>query len=38
MSAELSEYVVGVGRVPSRASAESEDMLILIDAVSLLGK
>jgi purine-binding chemotaxis protein CheW len=38
MSAELSEYVIGVGRVPSGSPAESEDMLILIDAVSLLGK
>jgi purine-binding chemotaxis protein CheW len=38
MSAELSEYVIGVGRVPSGSPAEPEDMLILIDAVSLLGK
>ena len=37
MSAELSEYVVGVGRVPSSSSADVEDMLILIDPVSLLG-
>ena len=38
MSAELSEYVVGVGRVPSESSPDAEDMLILIDPVSLLGE
>lgn len=38
MGAELSEYVVGVGRVPSSESSDGEDMLILIDPVSLLGK
>ena len=38
MSTELSEYVVGVGRVPSDSSTEAEDMLILIDPVSLLGQ
>jgi purine-binding chemotaxis protein CheW len=38
MGAELSEYVVGVGRVPSSSSTEKEDMLILIDPVSLLGE
>jgi len=37
MSAELSEYVVGVGRVPSQLSSDTQDMLILIDPVSLLG-
>jgi len=37
MSAELSDYVIGVGRVPSSAPAEAEQMLILIDPVSLLG-
>jgi purine-binding chemotaxis protein CheW len=37
MSAELSEYVVGVGRVPSQSSSDAQDMLILIDPVSLLG-
>jgi len=37
MGAELSEYVVGVGRVPSHSSTDAEDMLILIDPVSLLG-
>jgi purine-binding chemotaxis protein CheW len=38
MSAELSEYVVGVGRVPSDSSTDDEEMLILIDPVSLLGE
>lgn len=38
MDAELSEYVVGIGRVPSSSSTEAEDMLILIDPVSLLGE
>ena len=37
MGAELSEYVVGVGRTPSEADTEDE-MLILIDPVSLLGR
>ena len=37
MGAELSEYVVGVGRVPSEGDAE-EEMLILVDPVSLLGR
>jgi purine-binding chemotaxis protein CheW len=37
MGTELSEYVVGVGRVPSDSSSGREDMLILIDPVSLLG-
>ena len=36
MGAELSEYVLGVGRVPSASNGE-EAMLILIDPVSLLG-
>jgi purine-binding chemotaxis protein CheW len=36
MGAELSEYVVGVGRV-ANASNGGERMLILIDPVSLLG-
>ncbi len=36
MSAELSEYVVGVGRVGPDAS-DKTDMLILIDPVALLG-
>lgn len=38
MGAELSEYVVGVGRVSSNPSSEAEEMLILIDPVSLLGE
>jgi purine-binding chemotaxis protein CheW len=38
MGAELSAYVVGVGRVPSAESSDGEDMLILIDPVSLLGE
>ncbi len=37
MGTELSDYVVGVGRVPSESSTDAEDMLILIDPVSLLG-
>lgn len=37
MGAELSEYVVGVGRVSSESSSDAQDMLILIDPVSLLG-
>jgi purine-binding chemotaxis protein CheW len=36
MGAELSDYVIGVGRVPSSSSTEAEEMLILIDPVSLL--
>lgn len=36
MSAELSEYVIGVGRMPSNGDAGEEEMLILIDPVSLL--
>lgn len=35
MGAELSEYVIGIGRVASGRS--SEDMLILVDPVSLFG-
>lgn len=38
MGAELSDYVVGVGRVSSESSDSAEDMLILIDPVSLLGQ
>lgn len=37
MGAELSEYVVGIGRMSSSASSEKNEMLILIDPVSLLG-
>jgi purine-binding chemotaxis protein CheW len=36
MGAELSEYVVGIGRVPTGHNG-TERMLILIDPVSLLG-
>lgn len=38
MGAELSDYVVGVGRVPSTESSDGEDMLILIDPASLFGE
>ena len=38
IGAELSEYVVGVARVPSDSSTSADDMLILIDPVSLLGE
>lgn len=37
MSAELSEYVVGVARIPSQSSAGAEDLLILLDHGALLG-
>ena len=37
MSAELSEYVVGVGRIPTMDEDVEDDMIILIDPVSLLG-
>lgn len=37
MGAELSDYVVGIGRVSSEAAGD-EDMLILIDPVSLFGE
>jgi purine-binding chemotaxis protein CheW len=38
MGAELSDYVVGVGRVSAEASRDRQDMLILIDPVALLGE
>jgi purine-binding chemotaxis protein CheW len=38
MSAELSEYVVGVARVPLQSSDDTEEMLILIDPGALLGR
>lgn len=38
MSADLADYVVGVGRVRARPGGEPDDMLILIDPVSLLGE
>jgi len=37
MSAELSEYVVGVGRIKSTKEGAGDEMVILIDPVSLLG-
>ncbi|MGB3050712.1 MAG: CheW domain-containing protein [Polyangiales bacterium] len=37
MSADLSEYVVGIARVPSDSSSDSEEMVILIDPGALLG-
>lgn len=37
MSADLSEYVVGVARIPSEALATGEEMVILIDPGALLG-
>lgn len=37
MSADLSEYVVGVARVPSDSSGDTEEMVILIDPGALLG-
>ena len=38
MSADLSDYVLGVGRVRTEPTGKSDDMLILIDPVSLLGE
>lgn len=38
MSADLSDYVVGVGRVGGASEDAPEEMLILIDPVSLLGE
>ncbi|MGB5523414.1 MAG: CheW domain-containing protein [Polyangiales bacterium] len=37
MSADLSEYVVGVARVPAESSGSGDQMLILIDPGALLG-
>ena len=37
MGADLSDYVVGIGRVQSEAQERAADMLILIDPVALLG-
>jgi purine-binding chemotaxis protein CheW len=37
MGANLSDYVIGVGRVQGATTGKSDDMLILIDPVSLLG-
>lgn len=38
VSANLSDYVVGVGRVKVGSADEPDEMLILIDPVSLLGE
>ncbi|MDH3623226.1 MAG: chemotaxis protein CheW [Myxococcales bacterium] len=38
MSADLSDYVVGVGRVQDHSTGGADDVLILIDPVSLLGE
>ncbi len=38
MSADLSDYVVGVGRIQKDTPTDSNDVLILIDPVSLLGE
>jgi purine-binding chemotaxis protein CheW len=38
MGTELSDYVLGVGRVASPATPHSGDMLILIDPIALLGR
>lgn len=37
MSADLSEYVVGVARIPSDSSSDSDELVILIDPGALLG-
>lgn len=37
MSAELSDYVVGIGRIAAQSGVTDEEMLILIDPVALLG-
>ena len=36
--ADLSDYVTGVGRVRTETTDKPDDMLILIDPVSLLGE
>lgn len=38
MGADLSDYVTGVGRVQTETTDKPDDMLILIDPVSLLGE
>ena len=38
MNADLSDYVVGVGRVQTESADKPDEMLILIDPVSLLGE
>lgn len=37
MGTDLSDYVVGIGRVPSETGDDEDQMLILIDPVGLLG-
>ncbi|MBT8470334.1 MAG: chemotaxis protein CheW [Deltaproteobacteria bacterium] len=37
MSADLSEYVIGVARIPSESSTAVDQMVILIDPGALLG-
>ncbi len=37
MSADLSEYVVGVARIPSESSSDGDEMVILVDPGALLG-
>ncbi|MFW2387335.1 MAG: chemotaxis protein CheW [Polyangiales bacterium] len=37
MSAELSEYVVGIARIPSDSPSDESDLLIMIDPSALLG-
>lgn len=37
MSSDLSEYVVGVARIPSESSSDGDEMIILIDPGALLG-
>jgi len=38
VDAELSDYVVGLGRVPQVSSGSAEHLLILLDPVALLGE
>jgi len=38
MNADLSDYVVGIGRVQTEPADKPDEMLILIDPVSLLGE
>lgn len=38
VDAELSDYVVGLGRVPAASGAKGEHLLILIDPTGLLGE
>jgi purine-binding chemotaxis protein CheW len=38
MGTEVSDYVVGIGRVASSSAARAGDMLILLDPIALLGR